>query len=164
MKKLFSVLLFISSVTFVQAQDRAIVKNSVDATIGGMGLGISVNYSRTIVVKEKYFVVASAGIGSIPSIGGYTIPHQVTFNLGSNGNYMELGLGGSYWNGKTNSSGYTETATSYNISPIIGWRKHFNNNLIFRIYANPLFHISGEYFYENNAVVPYLGMSLGYGF
>ena len=43
MKILFSALLFISSVTFVQAQDKALVKNSVDVTIGGMGIGISVN-------------------------------------------------------------------------------------------------------------------------
>jgi len=77
---------------------------------------------------------------------------------------MELGLGGNYWSGETNSSGYTETTSSYNLSPIIGWRKHFKNNLIFRVYANPIFHVSGEYFYEDNAIVPYLGMSLGYGF
>ena len=139
-------------------------KNSIDATIGGMGLGISINYSRVLSTKEKYFVVASVGIGTLPAIGGYSIPHQVTFNIGSDSNFMELGIGGNYWSGKTNSSGYTETTSSYNLAPIIGWRKHFKNNLIFRIYANPLFHVSGEYFYENYAVVPYVGMSLGYGF
>jgi len=164
MKRVLFILLLFSSITFVQAQEKELVKNSIDITVGGMGLGLSVNYSRMIAVKEKYFVIASAGIGTLPSIGGSSFPHQVTFNLGSNGNYMEVGLGGNYWSGKTNASGYTETTSSYNLSPIIGWRKHFKNNFIVRIYANPLFHVSGAYFYENNAVVPYLGMSLGYGF
>ena len=164
MKRVLFVLLLVSSATFAQEQNIYPVKNSFDLTIGGMGLGLSVNYSRTISVKEKYFVAASAGIGTLPFLGGYSIPHQVTFNLGTNGNFMELGLGGNYWNGKTNSSGYTESTYSYQLAPIIGWRKHFKNNFIFRVYANPLFHVSGEYFYNGNAVVPYLGMSLGYGF
>ena len=164
MKKVLFTLLLVSTIAFAQEEKRNIIKNSVDATIGGMGLGISLNYSRTISVKDNYFIVASAGIGTLPALGGYSIPHQITYNIGSNSSYLELGLGGNYWSGKTNSSGYTETTNSYNLSPIIGWRKHFRNNLIVRVYANPLFHISGEYFYEDNVIVPYLGVSLGYGF
>ena len=155
MKNLLFRILLLSSGVFAQSNNEPTIKmNSVDATIGGMGLGISLNYNRTVSEKENYFVVASLGLGTLPSLGGYSISHQVTFNLGTNGNYMELGLGGNYWSGKTNSSGYTETTNSYNLSPIIGWRKYFRNNLIFRVYANPLFHVSGEYFYEDNVVVP----------
>jgi hypothetical protein len=139
-------------------------KNNIDFTIGGTGLFASVNYSRILLVRSNYFINASVGIGTIISIGGITIPHQVTYNLGRKNSFFELGIGGTYWSGKSNASGYTETLSSYQLSPIIGWRKHFDNNLIFRVYANPLFHISGEYYIEDYSVIPYLGVSLGYSF
>lgn len=132
--------------------------------MGGTGLFVSVNYSRILLVKSNYFINASVGIGTVPFTGGITLPHQVTFNLGKKSSFLELGIGGSYWSSKSNSSGYTETVNSYQLCPIIGWRKHFNNNLIFRAYANPLFHISGENYIEDYSVVPYLGISLGYSF
>ena len=139
-------------------------RNNIDLSIGGTGLFASVNYNRIILVKSNYFINASVGIGTVPYAGGITIPHQVTFNLGGKSSFLELGIGGTYWTGKTNESAYTETFYSYQLSPVIGWRKHFNNNLIFRVYANPLFHISGEYYIENYSVIPYLGISLGYSF
>jgi hypothetical protein len=139
-------------------------KNTIDLSVGGNGLFASVNYSRILLVKSDFFITTSVGIGTVPFTGGITLPHQVTFNLGKKNSFLELGVGGSYWSGKSNASGYTETINSYQLSPIIGWRNYFNNNLIFRIYANPLFHISGEYYIENYSVIPYLGISLGYGF
>lgn len=139
-------------------------KNNIDISLGGTGIFASVNYSRILLVKPKYFINASVGIGAVPSIGGFTIPHQISFNIGKKSSFLELGIGGSYWTGKSNSSGYTQTVYSYQLCPIIGWRKHFDNNLIFRVYVNPLIHISGEYFIENYSVVPYLGISLGYSF
>ncbi len=139
-------------------------KNNIDFSTGGTGLFASFNYSRIVLVKSNYFINVSVGIGSVPFVGGTTFPHQVTFNLGRKNSFLELGIGGTYWSGKTNSSGYTEAFNSYQLTPIIGWRKHFNNNLIFRIYANALFHISGEYYIENYSVIPYLGIGLGYGF
>lgn len=143
---------------------KSVMKNSIDLTVGGMGLGASINYSRILLVKSKYFINASVGIGTVPSIGGITIPHQLTYNFGKKNSFLELGVGGSYWSGKSNDSGYTETLNSYQLSPIIGWRKHFKNNMLFRIYANPLFHINGEYYIENYEVIPYLGVSIGYNF
>ncbi|MCK5137059.1 MAG: hypothetical protein KAR19_14835 [Bacteroidales bacterium] len=139
-------------------------KNSVDLTIGGTGLFLSVNYSRILAVKSNYFINTSVGIGTVPFIGGISLPHQVTFNLGKKSSFLELGIGGNFWSGKSNSSGYTETINSYHISPIIGWRKNFKNNLVFRAYANPLIYLSGEHFLENLSVTPFLGVSLGYAF
>jgi hypothetical protein len=139
-------------------------KNSIDLTVGGTGLFASINYNRVLLIKSNYFINTSVGVGAVPVTGGITIPHQLTFNFGKKNSFIELGLGGTYWSGKSNASGYTETLYSYQLSPIIGWRKHFNNNLIFRVYANPLFHVSGEYYIEDYPILPYLGLSLGYSF
>ncbi len=139
-------------------------KNSIDISLGGPGLFASVNYNRTLLVKPKHFINASIGVGTVPSIGGISVPHQLTFNLGKKSSFLELGIGGSYWAGESNASGYTEMLYSYQLCPIIGWRKYFENNLIFRAYVNPLFHVAGEYFIEDYSVVPYLGISLGYRF
>ena len=160
---LLLLLLALSSSTFSQ-ENIDLKKNAVDIAIGGNGLFISTNYSRIVLVKPNYFINTLVGIGTIPSVGGVTLPHQITFNIGKNSSYLELGIGGTFWSGKSNSSGYSETVTSYQLSPIIGWRKNFKNNLVFRAYANPLFHISGEYFIEDYSVVPYAGVSLGYAF
>jgi len=165
MKKVLLLLIFISGGVVAQnSNENQIKKNSFGLSVGGMGLGLAINYSRTIVLKDNYFIEASTGLGALPFVGGYSIPHELTLNLGSESSFLELGLGGNYWYGKTNSSGYTESAYSYQLAPIIGWRKNFKNNLLLRVYANPLFHVSGEYFYENKDVVPYLGVCLGYRF
>ena len=165
---LMGICLLLSGVIYGQENSdnlrKSVRKNNIDLTIGGMGLGVSVNYNRILLVKPNYFINASVGLGIVPSIDGITIPHQITYNIGKKNSFLEVGVGGSFWSGKSNESGYTETQNSYHISPIIGWRKHFRNNLIFRIYTNPLIHVSGEYFIENYSIVPYLGVSLGYSF
>ncbi len=160
---LMSFLMAVSTSIFSQ-ENIDLKKNSVDIAIGGNGLFISTNYSRIVLVKSNYFINTLVGIGTIMSVGGVTLPHQITFNFGENSSFLEVGVGGSFWSGKSNASGYTETITSYQLSPIIGWRKKFKSNLVFRVYANPLFHISGEYFIEDYSVVPFAGVSLGYSF
>lgn len=139
-------------------------KNVIDITLAGQGGFLSANYSRILLVKQKYFLLASAGMGVIPFYAGFSLPHQLTFNIGKKSNFLEVGLGGTYLQGKTDSSGFTETTTSYLLSPIVGWRKNFSNNLVLRIYANPLIDVSGASIYEDMVVVPYLGISFGYSF
>jgi len=109
-------------------------------------------------------MTSSVGIGTVPFVGGFSLPHHLTLNFGRNSSFLEVGIGGSYWQGKSNASGYSETESSYQLCPIIGWRKNFENNLVFRVYANPLVHISGVYYIENYDVVPYFGIGLGYCF
>jgi hypothetical protein len=165
---LIGLCILLSSMAYTQENDNNLRKldrkNNIDLTIGGNGLFVSINYNRILLTRSNYFINTSVGIGTDLFSGGITIPHQVTFNIGKKNSFIELGIGGSYWSGKSNESGYTETLNSYQLSPIIGWRKHFSNNLIFRVYANPLFHISGVYYIENYSVIPYLGVSLGYSF
>ena len=117
-----------------------------------------------MAVKEKYFVVASVGVGSLPSLGGVSIPHQVTFNFGKHSSFFEAGIGGVFWSGQSDSSGFEESTNSYNLMPLAGWRKYFKKNLCFRAYASPVIHISGAYFVNDYAVMPYMGVSLGYTF
>jgi len=165
MKRIIFLMVFISNVALGQISNEIQPEsNSIDLTIGGLGLGVSLNYSAVFFSSKKYFTVASVGLGTMPALGGVSFPHKFTFNYGTNGNYVEFGLGGSYWIGSSNSSGYTEKIDSYNLSPIIGWRKHFRKGIVTRVFASPLIHVFGEYFYEDKAIVPYLGVSVGYGF
>jgi hypothetical protein len=167
---LFIPLLFLSIITFGQEDSgadsyRDAKKNTVEFTIAGSGLIASFNYGRVLVSQPNYFIIASLGVGAVTSFsGGTTIPHQLTFNIGKKTSFLELGIGGSYWTGKTNESGFTESETSYNLSPIIGWRKIFKKNMVFRVYANPLIHVSGVYVVGDYAVYPFMGVSLGYRF
>ena len=174
MKKIVNLLfvgffLMLSTVTSAQenndsVNERLVRKNNVDLTFGGTGLFVSVNYSRILLVKPNYFINASIGVGSVPVTGGIVIPHQATINLGKKSNFLELGIGGSYWFGENDNSVNNKKTYSYQLSPIVGWRKHFSNNLILRIYMNPLFYVSGEYYVEYYPVIPYAGISLGYSF
>ncbi len=135
--------------------------NVIDITYGGTGLYISGNYSRKVQVKRYYFLNASLGTGTIIGLGGVTIPHQFTFNYGRQFNYLEAGLGGSFWA----KSGQDEKwLFSYSISPIMGYRRNLLNDFVFRVYANPLLRLAGEYFYSDLVIVPYAGISLGYSF
>jgi hypothetical protein len=161
-------LLLISVIVFGQKENNAnnpiLKKNTIDLTVGGSGLFLSINYSRIVLVKSNYFLNASIGLGVIPIVGGTTIPHMLTANFGKKSSFLELGLAGTYWTGESNTSENAEKMNSYNLSPIIGWRKQFENNLLFRVYTNPLINISGENYIENHTVLPYMGISLGYSF
>ena len=138
--------------------------NVVDITLGGPGLFVSLNYSRKHYIRREYFLNVSAGAGSYPGIGGISLPHQLTFNYGRGMNYFEAGVGGSYWRGIGFSSGNTDIISSYNLSPVAGYRRDLYNDFVFRVYVNPLFHIAGDNFYEDRSVLPYAGISLGYSF
>jgi hypothetical protein len=163
---LFIFLLFTVAVTAQEndtnLKNRFKHKNIADLTLGGTGIGLSINYGRILIAKSNYFVDMSVGLGVMPN--GITLPHSIRVNLGVGNNFLELGVGGTYITGKTDESGFTESFYSYQLSPIIGWRRHFENNLVFRVYANPLIHLAGDNFIEDYSIVPYLGLSLGYRF
>lgn len=139
-------------------------KNHVSLNLVGNGIGISVQYARTLMVKENGFLNLGVGIGAVPFSGGISVPHFVSYNLGKNGNYLELGIGGTYWTGKDNATAENDQLSGYHLYPIIGYQRLSNKHFNFRIYANPFVHLSGEYLYENWSVTPFLGIGFGYSF
>ncbi len=158
-------LLFLGSVADGNGfHEPGIQKNTVSVDLGGNGLFLSLSYGRVLIQKERCFIAGLLGVGSVPFIGGITIPHQVTFNLGKRRSFLEMGLGGTWWTGKSNASGYTETISFYHISPILGYRFQSGGGFLFRAYLNPLINLSGPPFIEDYRVIPYLGISLGYAF
>ncbi|OYT16032.1 MAG: hypothetical protein B7C24_10005 [Bacteroidetes bacterium 4572_77] len=166
LKNIWILLLLLGSSTlFAQEEKPAITKkNQLNFTLAGSGIGVSLNYGRNFLITPKHFIEISVGVGSVPFSGGLSVAHQITYNMGENGNFLELGLGGTYWQGTENATANQEMINSYHIYPIIGYRKQFKNNILFKAYINPLIHLSGEYLYENNDVVPYGGLSIGYSF
>jgi hypothetical protein len=139
-------------------------KNNVSLTVGGNGLFLSLSYDRIIAVKPRYFVDANVGMGISPGLAGAIISHQIIINKGKRSSFFMFGLGGTYEWHKTDASGFTETQTSYNLSPIMGWKKIFRNHLLFSIYASPMIHIAGNNLYMGYGIIPYAGMSFGYSF
>ncbi|HDO06638.1 MAG TPA: hypothetical protein ENG85_03050 [Bacteroidetes bacterium] len=122
-------------------------KNNVSLTLGGNGLFLSLSYDRIIAVKPGYFIDANVGIGVFPGLAGANVSHQIIINKGKRSSFFMFGLGGTYEWHKTDASGFTETQTSYNLSPIMGWKKIFRNHLLFSIYASPMIHIAGNNLY-----------------
>jgi hypothetical protein len=139
-------------------------KNTIEVGFGGSGLAISASYRRKLAIRPRYYLNASVGVGTVPLSGGIVIPHQLSVNLGKWKNYFELGIAGTYWTGYSNASGYAERIYSYQLSPLAGYRRHFFNRMVIRVYANPLFHISGEYYLEDWSFIPYAGISIGHAF
>jgi len=56
---------------------------------------------------------------------------KLTFNLGKKSSFLELGIGGTYWTGKSNASAYTETINTYQISPYYRMKKELQKQFAF---------------------------------
>jgi hypothetical protein len=138
--------------------------NSVSLNMGLMFLAPSVEYGRIILKKDKWFLNGAAGIGTIAVAGGIAVPHQLTFNFGKRSGFFEVGAAGIFWNGKTDSSGFTERESSYNIGPILGWRKYCKRKFFFRIYMNPLVLSPVSNDFSDVLYILNTGVSFGYSF
>lgn len=153
-----------SHAQFRPGPNRMVKDNLVDITYGGTGLFLSANYSRVLLLQRNFFASASMGVGSVLGAGGLSLPHQFTVNFGKSRDFFETGIGGSFWAGKSNSSGVNESIFSYNISPVAGYRRYIYDDFVLRIYASPLFHVAGEIFFGEYKILPYGGICLGYTF
>lgn len=102
-------LLMPSFFCFSQNEVEHTEKRAMNAvTIGFMGEGnlLSLNYSRKILVRRKFFVDAKLGIGilysEIPIFGDeaatvWGLSHTISFNYGGKGHFLELGIGGNVY-------------------------------------------------------------------
>ena len=115
---LISLYILLSSIVYSQDTRKIEKNNNIDLTVGGNGLFVSLNYSRILLIETKYFINVSVGVGTVPFIGGITMPHQITINIGRKNNFLEFGIGASYWSGKSNASAYTETLTQLVNNPV----------------------------------------------
>jgi len=140
-------------------------KNAVYVDLLGNGLLLSINYSRVIVKKDRFFLSGQLGIGGELSVPMFAVPHQVTLNIGKPGkkSYFEVGVGGTFAHGTDWRNGRNDVHLfSYMLSPIAGYRFQ-GRRFFFRAYLSPLIQIAG-YTYNRWAVTPYGGISLGVAF
>ena len=168
-KETFITTLFLMISIAVYSQEKTknsftVPKNSVYLNLNMPFFAPSVEYGRVLYSGSKGFLDGLVGVGSISFAGGVTVPHKVSFNFGEKNSFIEVGIGGVYWNGTTNASGYTERESSYNLGPILGWRKYTMKNFIFRIYMNPLIlpPISNDF--KDTYYILNTGFSFGYSF
>jgi hypothetical protein len=165
-KLLTAAIVLIISNTFAQNTKTGftVPKNSVSVNMGLMFLAPSVEYGRIFAQKDNWFLNGSAGIGTIAMAGGITVPHQLTFNFGKRSSFFEAGVGGVFWNGFTDVSGFTERESSYNIGPLLGWRKYCKRKFFFRLYMNPLVLSPVSSDFSDVIYILNTGFSFGYSF
>lgn len=110
MKKTFLLILFLSllsQIGYSQKIENLSEQKSMNAiTLGVIGEGntFSLNYSRKILRRPKFFIDAKLGIGFVNygiSIFGrdtskkdFGLSHAISFNYGGKGHFLELGVGG----------------------------------------------------------------------
>lgn len=130
---------------FLSAQ-RSPTYLSVEA--GGSGLLASLNVGKPIIMYPSFRLNFQWGLGISPNIVGskppVNIPSQLTCSFGRRNSFFELGIGSSLVLGSRVNKGLNEVAsTEMYLSPIIGIR-HETRRWFGRLYACPLFNVSGE--------------------
>ncbi len=156
MKK-FAFFLFFSSSVFCSYGQKLFKRNDIYFEVAGSGLFSSVNYERQLSRQP--------GLGLRLGLGFYTekafyLTIPVGFNylikLKNENSFIDAGLGvtltridGSLFRSSKNSNG----DHFVNFVPSIGYRRHTNNNLMWRIGLTP---IANKY-----GLVPWLGFSVG---
>jgi hypothetical protein len=132
------------------------------AEIGGAGIAISVNYDMRFKKGQKDGLGFRAGIGYFAAGNNtvFTVPLQVNYLYGSDGKYLELGLGGTFVNsrGDNYSSPVWEfdTVTGMAATATIGVRYEPNKALNFRLGYVPI--------YSTYGLINAGGFSIGYTF
>ena len=132
-------------------------RNDVYLEAGGNGLFASVNYERQLTKQP--------GLGFRVGVGFYsekafylTIPVGINylFKLKNNKSFIDAGLGATWTQIDGNLFGDSNNANGddfVNFVPSIGYRRHTNKDLMWRISVTP---IANKY-----GLVPWLGFSVG---
>lgn len=115
--------------------------NNVNLNVLGDGSLISLNYERLFLIGENNFITGKLGVGyneelqlfswgsDTPSTHYLTIPHHITANFGKTRHFLEVGLGGTYFNGNT--------PYHYLLYPLVGYRFQplKTNKVNFRVFV-----------------------------
>jgi hypothetical protein len=137
--------------------------------LAGNGFMYSVNYDRLLVEKEKYKISGRIGFTYLPyweaisEVRGPGLPLEVNFLLGKRSDFLELGLGATYFY-------FTQPSDHINYNFLmenlrIGFRhQRKDGGFLFRIALVPIstFPIDPR-FDDDGWIIPYfVGISIGF--
>jgi hypothetical protein len=147
---------------------RSLPHNNASVAVGGNGCIVSLLYERFFRIREDRLIIAGIGLGyteefylrtrnlistALPKPYPYeylVVPHYLTFNIGKNGHFFEMGLGG------TTASPITQPYLFY---PVLGYRyMHYSTiRRNFRVTVSLPFSK-----FKNDAIVYFpFGISIG---
>ena len=149
-------------------------KNIIDLAVGGSGQVLSLNYSRALFVKSKYFINASIGVGtafyreyrgnnSKVGDGNTSYPHQITFNYGKKYTFFEFGLGGVFMQENFLINNKKTSNLSYFLAPVIGIRQYLFKRIVVKAFLTPIISFKNGFSPEEH-LLSYAGASIGYSF
>ena len=115
---------------------------------GGNGIVGSVNFGKPIIIHPNYTVNFQWGIGwsskSAQAKTPINFPIQIVSKFGKENFFFEAGVGSSLiFQSTLNRSENEKPTNELYLSPIVGFRKE-TKKWFWRVYACPLFHVSGE--------------------
>lgn len=142
-------LLFYASI-LAQSSDANIYRNGIYASFFEGVTQIGINYEGFFAHKGRYFLAASAGLGSYEelslvnfegssSASYLTLPHRITANWGSQNHQLEGGLGGTV--------AMNSNSTLYSAYFTLGYRgaRRYPHRFYWRIFSN-LYFVSTNQF------------------
>lgn len=160
---LFSTVILCSSATWVAAQSVGYSRPQQAAFVelGGNGLIVSFNYDTRLQNRPDGWGLR-VGAGGLAAGNDFTfvsVPVQVNYLAGRNGNYFEVGAGITYSNGRfwgiDDSRLFGTTTFGYRHQPV-------NGGFLFRAGLTPIFTVNDN---DGPFFIPYFaGISLGYAF
>ncbi len=155
--KQFTFLLFFSLYVVCSYGQTGFKRNDIYFEAAGNGLFTSLNYERQLTKQP--------GLGLRLGVGVYsenafylTIPVGINylFKLNNEKSFIDAGLGATWTRIDGNLFGDSKNLNGdhfVNFVPSIGYRRHKNNNLMWRISLTPIAN--------KNGIVPWLGFSIG---
>lgn len=149
MKNCISFTLLLVLPLFVCAQNQPVY---LSLEGGGNGIIASANIGKPLFLHRRYKVIVQTGLGWTPAIAKsqspFNVPLQFSFNFGQNGSYLETGAGLTLIPKSRLHQAFDAVATpKLYISPVLGFR-HESDNWFGRVYACPLYHLSGDHIYD----------------
>ena len=132
-------------------------RNDIYLEAGGNGLFASVNYERQLTKQPGLGFRLGAGFYSEKAFY-FTIPVGINylFKLKNNKSFIDAGLGATWTRINGNLFGDSKNSIGdhfVNFVPSVGYRRHTNKYLMWRISVTP---IANKY-----GLVPWLGLSIG---